>query len=144
MKRQLIAGLVGMLALVMAGCGGAGGGNVGQDIISGKVSRAGGSVAGTLVAACDVNDLCNQQDPAAAAEAAADGSYKLSGLRSGQSYAIIAIQFVDPDNNPDFVGIYSADGKNITPVTPPKSNVNFALQAVTAGSLEVKPQFLHR
>lgn len=59
MKRQLIAGLVGMLALVMAGCGGAGGGNVGQDIISGKVSRAGGSVAGTLVAACDVNDLCN-------------------------------------------------------------------------------------
>ncbi|ADH64798.1 hypothetical protein Mesil_2959 [Allomeiothermus silvanus DSM 9946] len=138
MKRQLIAGLVGMLALVMAGCGGAGGGNVGQDIISGKVSRAGGSVAGTLVAACDVNDLCNQQDPAA------DGSYKLSGLRSGQSYAIIAIQFVDPDNNPDFVGIYSADGKNITPVTPPKSNVNFALQAVTAGSLEVKPQFLHR
>ena len=141
MKKQLLAGLLGILALAMAGCGG--GGNVGQDIISGKVSRSGGSVAGTLVAACDINDLCSQTEPAAAVEAAADGSYKLSGLKPGQQYAIIGIQYVDQDNNPDFVGIYSADGKNITPVSAPKSNVNFALQAVTTGSLET-PQMLSR
>lgn len=123
MNRRLYAGLAVGLAVVMTACGG--GVSLPGDVIQGKVTRTGGSAAGTLVIACNVADECQT---GGTAQAAADGNYRISGLKQGQQYVILALLDVNGDEQPDYGGVYGTANEP-TPVTPPKTDVNFSLSA---------------
>lgn len=124
MKKRAFAGIA--LLIMLAGCTGSVG--VGAGEISGKVSRSGGSSAGTLVVACLVADDCATYGQATAA---GDGGYKITGLSDGKEYVVLGLLDINGDGTYDYVGWYENVNADPTVVKPPKSGVNFTLVAAT-------------
>lgn len=133
MKKQIIAALLGTLALTLSACGSGGSGGIADDAIQGKVTRQGGSAQGATVVACNTADDCAT---GGVGEATANGDYRIGGLRPGQKYVVIAFLDTNGDQQPDLGGIYG--GQNPIEVSPPKGGVDIALQPVTSQHLRAQ------
>lgn len=64
-------------------------------------------------------------------------AYSIPNLQGGQ-YAVVALADADGNGSvedaADYVGVYSADGVSPTPVTPPQTGVDIALQLAGGGT----------
>ncbi len=112
----------------------------GTGSISGTVTApAGGDLTGTVVGAC------LQSDTACASpivvQVDSTGTYSITGLQAAP-YVVIALKDVDASgtvSNGDYLGGYSTDNVNLTPVTPPITGINFALQVYSDSSTPTNP-----
>ena len=100
--------------------------------ISGTLTApAGGAVEGTVVFTCS-DEACTNS---AEVIVTPDGAYTLANLQT-VAYTIYAFKDVDGDqtlNNGDYIGRYSQDGQNLTPVTPPASGIDITMVVYSDG-----------
>lgn len=131
---------------------------------------AGGDVSGTVVFACYNNDTENcflvSQDgvfsdgysgAALVGETGATGTYAINNLQAVQ-FSLIAAKDSNGDGQPnagDYIGVYTADGQNVTLITPPQAGLAIALIDIAdletatdadslAGALHAAETFLTR
>ena len=103
--------------------------------ISGTVTAPGGaSASGTIVIACAESDT--ECSSALTTTADTAGAYSFTDLQT-TPYALVAFQDVDGSQNltnGDYLGGYSTDNMNLTPVTPPADGINITMQVYDDGS----------
>ena len=107
--------------------------------ISGTVSSASGDVANTAVLACPFTSSepdCQSALSAVISQSGPSAAYSIDNTSTGQ-YAVIAVQDIEGDGNIDYIGFYSQDGQNFTPVTPPASSVDIQLVPYSGASVNV-------
>lgn len=102
--------------------------------ISGTVTApSGGTLTGGVVIACLQTDT--ECENGAVAQVASTGSYTLTGLQTAP-YEVVALADVDGSRtltNGDYIGGYTTDGTNLTPVTPPATGIDINLVVYTGG-----------
>ncbi len=110
--------------------------------VSGTVSAPpGGDVANTLVIVCFVEaGQCNAQSPnttrVSVSTGGAAASFSVPNVAAGQ-YLIAAFKDVNSNNAygdaGDYQGVYSLDGTNPAPVSPPAGGLNIQMAAIGGG-----------
>lgn len=112
----------------------------GTGSISGTVTApAGGDLTGAVVGACLQSDL--ECASPVVVQIDSTGTYNITGLQS-VPYVVVAIKDVDNSgavSSGDYLGGYSIDNVNLTPVTPPATSINFALQIYSDSSTPTNP-----
>jgi serine protease len=126
-------------AFLLAGCGsqktpGGGGGT-----LSGMVSApSGGDVVDTVVAACfPQGNSCdpNRSSSITVQQSGPSATFTLPNLPSGQYYVIAAkdVNGSGALDAGDYYGVYTADGQNAAPVSPPQSGLSVRMTVVGSG-----------
>ena len=95
-------------------------------------------MTGTGVGACSVADLQDNDtcDNLAQAQVDSTGAYTLTGLQT-VPYIVAAAKDVDGSGtltDGDYLGGYTTDGQNATPVTPSATGINITMQVISGGT----------
>lgn len=114
----------------------------GGNTVSGTVSAPpGGDVSGTMILVCFIEaGQCNAQSPNTTGVTVSTGgaaaSFSVPNVPAGQ-YLIVAFRDVNANNAygdaGDYQGVYSLDGTNPAPVSPPASGLNIQMVAIGGG-----------
>lgn len=96
-----------------------------------------GDVSGTVIIACS-DEACATP---VVAQATSTGTYSLADLQA-VPYTLVAFKDVDNNqdlSNGDYIGVYTQDGENLTPVTPPATGVNIEMFVYSSGTTPTNP-----
>lgn len=134
MRQPLVTLLASSSLALLAACGTA----TPPDGIGGTLTAPpGGDVGGSAVLAC-YSQACDPSDGYSKAvtvsQSGASAPYTFTGLRPG-AYTIIALKDANGSGSldtGDYLGVYSADNQNATPVTPPAGNINIQMVVAQA------------